>query len=117
MHACLQVRYGRPKVSRRSSKYPQFPSHALRLVDIIQNTIVKAEQEAIASYKDGAKGYPDPAFVYQLPDEAYTGSNLFAVQKHYDGPFQFDVFFESASAKQKLSCQSNYDRSCRSQRN
>ncbi|KAJ8482276.1 hypothetical protein ONZ51_g5462 [Trametes cubensis] len=79
------------------------PGQVWQAKDIIQNTIVKAAQEAIASYKDGAKGYPDPAFVYQLPDEAYTGSNLFAVQKHYDGPFQFDVFFESASAKQKLS--------------
>jgi mannosyl-oligosaccharide glucosidase len=49
---------------------------------------------------------PDPAFVLQLADEVYFGSNLFAVQKTFDGPFQFDVFFESASAKQILSCES-----------
>lgn len=46
---------------------------------------------------------PDPSFVLQLPDEIYTGSNLFAVQKSFEGEFQFDIFFESASAKQKLS--------------
>ncbi|KAH9853984.1 glycoside hydrolase [Lenzites betulinus] len=71
--------------------------------DIIQGAIVRTAQESAAPYKDAGKGFPDPAFVLQLPDEVYTGSNLFAVQKHYDGPFQFDVFFESASAKQKLS--------------
>ncbi|KAI0371740.1 glycoside hydrolase [Pilatotrama ljubarskyi] len=70
--------------------------------DFIQGAIVRSAQEAIGPYKDASKGFPDPAFILQLPDEVYTGSNLFAVQKHFDGPFQFDVFFESASAKQKL---------------
>ncbi|KAI8998865.1 glycoside hydrolase [Trametes punicea] len=79
------------------------PGNVWQAKDVIQNAIVKHAQEAIAPYKDGAKGYPDPAFIYQLPDEVYTGSNLFAVQMHYDGPFQFDVFFDSGSAKQKLS--------------
>lgn len=49
-------------------------------------------------------GPPDPSFILQLPDEVYTGSNLFAVQKIFDATFQFDVFFESGSSKQKLSC-------------
>ncbi|KAI0637226.1 glycoside hydrolase [Trametes polyzona] len=71
--------------------------------EFIQGAIVRSAQEAAAPYKDTGKGFPDPAFLLQLPDEVYTGSNLFAVQKHYDGPFQFDVFFDSASAKQKLS--------------
>ncbi len=30
---------------------------------------------------------------------------MYAVQKIFDGPFEFDVFFESASAKQKLTCE------------
>ncbi|KAL1947585.1 hypothetical protein VTO73DRAFT_13309 [Trametes versicolor] len=71
--------------------------------EIIQGAIVRTAQQGVASYKDTPKGFPDPAFVLQLPDEVYSGSNLFAVQKHFDGPFQFDVLFESASAKQKLS--------------
>jgi len=53
-----------------------------------------------------ATGVPDPAFVLQVADEVYFGSNLYAVQKTFEGPFQFDVFFESASAKQKLSRES-----------
>lgn len=56
-------------------------------------------------YEDPTLIPPDPAFVLQLPDEVLTGSNLYAVQKMFDGPFSFDIFFESASAKQKLTCQ------------
>jgi mannosyl-oligosaccharide glucosidase len=37
----------------------------------------------------------------------YTGSNLYAVQKMFEGKFQFDVFFESGSGKQKLNCKQN----------
>ncbi|KAN0141302.1 Glycoside hydrolase [Lactarius tabidus] len=40
---------------------------------------------------------PDPSFTLQLSDETYSGSNLFAIQKFFDGKFQFDVFFESRS--------------------
>ena len=65
--------------------------------------MIRHAQDIIKSYTDAQKGYPDPAFIFQLPDEVYTGSNLFAVQKHFDGAFQFDVFFESG--KQKLSCE------------
>ncbi|KAI0362709.1 glycoside hydrolase [Trametes cingulata] len=78
------------------------PGSVWQAKEFIQGAIVRSAQEAIGPYKDASKGFPDPAFILQLPDEVYTGSNLFAVQKHFDGPFQFDVFFESASAKQKL---------------
>jgi len=65
-------------------------------------TIIKRAQDILTSYKDPVTGPPDPSFVLQLPDEVYTGSNLYAIQKSFDGKFQFDVFFESASSKQKL---------------
>ncbi|KAL4067531.1 glycoside hydrolase [Scleroderma citrinum] len=45
---------------------------------------------------------PDPSFVLQLPDEAVTASNLYAIQKSFDGEFQFDVFFQSGSTPQIL---------------
>lgn len=61
-------------------------------------------QGALGPYKDPSTGIPDPSFTLQLPDEVYSGSNLYAVQKIFDGEFQFDVFFESSSAKQKISC-------------
>ncbi|KAI0340653.1 glycoside hydrolase [Trametopsis cervina] len=73
-----------------------------RAKDYIIGSIVSHAREAVASYQDPAATPPDPSFVLQLPDEVLTGSTLHAVQKSFDGPFQFDVFFESASAKQKL---------------
>ncbi|KAK7023769.1 mannosyl-oligosaccharide glucosidase [Favolaschia claudopus] len=69
--------------------------------EVILQQVIKRAQEILAPYKDGNP--PDPSFVLQLPDEVYTASNLYAIQKSFDGEFQFDVFFESASSKQKLS--------------
>ncbi|KAL5511441.1 CWH41 [Sanghuangporus vaninii] len=69
----------------------------------IMNAVLKHAQSVIAPYQDPAKGAPDPSFVLQLPDEVYSSSNLYAIQKSFDGEFQFDVFFESGSAKHRLS--------------
>lgn len=71
--------------------------------EILIQTIIKRANDVLQPYLDPAVGVPDPSFVLHLPDEAFTGSNLYAVQKFFDGPFQFDVLYESASAKQKLS--------------
>ena len=47
------------------------------------------------SYKDPQVGFPHPSFILQLPDDVYTGSNLYAFQKSFDGAFQFaPVCFE-----------------------
>lgn len=68
-------------------------------------SVMKHAQDALAPYRDSTRGTPDPSFTLQLPDEVYTGSNLYAVQKIFDGSFEFDVFYESRSAKQVLSCE------------
>jgi mannosyl-oligosaccharide glucosidase len=54
----------------------------------------------------GQDSAPHPSFTLQLSDETFSGSNLLAVQKFFDGKFQFDVFFESQSARTQLSCTS-----------
>ncbi|ESK85883.1 mannosyl-oligosaccharide glucosidase [Moniliophthora roreri MCA 2997] len=79
------------------------PGSIWKAKDFILQAIVQRAQGIIEPYRDPAVGAPDPSFILQLPDEIYTGSNLHAVQKLFDGEFQFDVYFESASAKQKLS--------------
>ncbi|EKM55733.1 glycoside hydrolase family 63 protein [Phanerochaete carnosa HHB-10118-sp] len=71
--------------------------------EYILSSIVDHAKQAILPYQDSTTTPPDPSFVLQLPDEVFTGSSLYAVQKIFDGSFQFEVFFESASAKQKLS--------------
>ncbi|TBU50102.1 glycoside hydrolase [Dichomitus squalens] len=77
------------------------PGEVWKALEYIQAPMIRHAQDIIKSYTDPQRGYPDPAFIFQLPDEIYSSSNLYAVQKHFDGPFQFDVFFESG--KQKLS--------------
>ncbi|KAG0705211.1 glycoside hydrolase [Suillus ampliporus] len=67
---------------------------------IIQSIVTRASP--IAEKYRSAEQAPDPSFVLQLPDDILTASNLFAVQKSFEGEFQFDVFFESASANQKF---------------
>jgi hypothetical protein len=65
-------------------------------------------QAAVGPYQDSPLGLPDPSFLLQLPDNVYTGSNLYAIQKIFDGPFQFDVYFDSGSVKQKLTCKGTF---------
>ncbi|KAF9533425.1 glycoside hydrolase [Crepidotus variabilis] len=68
----------------------------------ILKALIDKGQSSLSAYQDPTGGYPDPSFVLQLPDDVYTSSNVFAFQKFFDGPFQFDVFFDSGSVKQKL---------------
>lgn len=65
--------------------------------------IVDHAREAVEPYREPGADVPDPSHVLQLSDDVYINSNLFAVQKSFEGEFQFDVFFESASSKQTLS--------------
>jgi mannosyl-oligosaccharide glucosidase len=63
--------------------------------------IFYANEPIIKQYQ-GNPPPPDPAFVMSLSNEVYSGSNLYAIQKMFDGEFSFDIYYESASAKQKL---------------
>jgi hypothetical protein len=71
------------------------PEHLLQKV--LQNA-----QAALEPYRETPKEIPDPSFILQLPDETFSSSNLYAVQKMLEGTFQFDVFFDSGSSKQTL---------------
>ncbi|EIN07794.1 glycoside hydrolase [Punctularia strigosozonata HHB-11173 SS5] len=68
--------------------------------DYIMQDIITHAQPILDRYKSSAQttGYPAPAFLLQLSDEVLTSSNVYAVQKTFEGPFEFDVFFESKSA-------------------
>ncbi|PSR88880.1 hypothetical protein PHLCEN_2v5029 [Hermanssonia centrifuga] len=82
--------------------YRVAPGHIWQAREHILQSIIQHAKEVIAPYQEHPSGPPDPSFVLQLPNEVFTGSTMYAVQKIFDGPFEFDVFFESASAKQKL---------------
>ncbi|KIP04785.1 glycoside hydrolase family 63 protein [Phlebiopsis gigantea 11061_1 CR5-6] len=79
------------------------PGNIWQAREYILSSVINHAKTAISPYQEPGTTPPDPSFVLQLPDEVFTGSTLYAVQKTFDGPFQFDVYFESASAKQKLS--------------
>ena len=89
----------------RSCDRPQSTDTTIQTELILQN-IASYAKSTLASYTNPSDGAPDPSFVLQLEDENPTGSNIFAVQKTFDGKFQFDIYFESHSAKHKLSCKS-----------
>ncbi|KDQ59490.1 glycoside hydrolase family 63 protein [Jaapia argillacea MUCL 33604] len=78
------------------------PGQMWQAKDWITQNILKRAQGILEPYRDPSAGAPDPSFTLQLSDETLTGSNLFAIQKMFDGEFSFDVFFESASAGHKL---------------
>lgn len=61
-----------------------------------------AAQAVLAPYQQAQDPPPDPSFLFQLPNEISSTSNLFAVQKTFDGKFQFDIFFESSNSTQNL---------------
>ncbi|EPT05863.1 hypothetical protein FOMPIDRAFT_148297 [Fomitopsis schrenkii] len=69
--------------------------------EFILKNILDHARDVLAQY-DPSKGLPDPSFTLQLSDEVYSSSNLWAVQKLFEGPFQFDVYYESESAKNPL---------------
>ncbi|KAF8803526.1 glycoside hydrolase [Phlegmacium glaucopus] len=68
----------------------------------IMKSILDHARDVLVPYQDSSLGAPDPSFVLQLSDDVYTSSNLYAVQKMFDGPFQFDVYFDSETVKQKI---------------
>jgi len=74
----------------------------IRYAEAIMMSILDHARNVLAPYQDSPLGAPDPSFVLQLSDNVYTSSNLYAVQKFFDGPFQFDIYFDSESVKQKL---------------
>ena len=75
----LQVRFGRPKVSGAESSV-SVPC-LTRSADVFQHVINENSHEIIKPY--GQADPPDPALLYQLPDEVRYGSTLFGFQRTY----------------------------------
>jgi mannosyl-oligosaccharide glucosidase len=73
-----------------------------KISEILFPKLLEVAQTSVDAYKKRELPFPDPSFAIRLPNDVYSGSNLFAIQKTFDGKFQFDIFFESGSNKQKL---------------
>jgi len=73
------------------------------MLDVFTQAMMRNAQTALTPYKDPNGGIPDPSFVLLLPNEMALDSNLLGFQKSFEGSFQFDIIFESASADHGLS--------------
>jgi mannosyl-oligosaccharide glucosidase len=62
--------------------------------------VVQAVTPKFQDYKP--EDLPDPAYLLTLTNEVYTSANLIAIQKAFDGPFSFDIYYDSGSVKQKI---------------
>ena len=79
---------------------------SLKAIDseIVMKSIVERANDVLLTHKDREKSIPDPSFGLRLPDDVEPSSNLFVIQKVFQGSFQFDVFFESGDLSGKLNC-------------
>jgi mannosyl-oligosaccharide glucosidase len=73
--------------------------------DILVNAIATKFRTTVAPYEQPS--LPHPGYALTLPNEVYSGSNLFAIQKTFDGAFHFDILFDSGSVKEKLTSTSS----------
>lgn len=71
--------------------------------EVIMNAIVETAKPIINALK--ATGPPDPSFLLALPNTVQENSNLLAVQKIYDGAFEFDIFYDAPDVDEKLDCE------------
>lgn len=55
----------------------------------------------------GRENPPDPALLFQLPDEVRYGANLYGFQRTYQGTWSVDIFYDSASLPSKLDSECN----------
>ncbi|KAG8755563.1 Processing alpha glucosidase I [Ceratobasidium sp. 428] len=76
--------------------------HIWQAKDLLIKKLVDNAQTLIKPWNDQQQQPPDPSFVLTLPDEVLSGANLYAVQKTFDGPFSFDVYYQSGSANAKI---------------
>lgn len=45
--------------------------------------------------KYGRESVPDPAITFSLSNDVRYGANFYAFQKNFEGPFEFDIFFDA----------------------
>ncbi|VDC05344.1 unnamed protein product [Peniophora sp. CBMAI 1063] len=69
---------------------------------LMERMLVHAKAKLEPYQENKGQAPPDPSFVLQFPNEVDDGATLYGIQKSFDGPFQFDVFYESSSSNHHL---------------
>ncbi|QRW27438.1 glycoside hydrolase family 63 protein [Rhizoctonia solani] len=78
------------------------PGQVWQAKDILLKNIIDHATTIIKPFNEDKQNPPDPAFVLNLEDEVLSGSNLYAVQKTFNGAFSFDIYYQSGSSGTKL---------------
>ncbi|EJU05594.1 glycoside hydrolase [Dacryopinax primogenitus] len=70
--------------------------------DLVSRALMAHAEPLVTKYggKEAPDELPDAAFLLMLDDHIARGSNFYAIQKIFDGPFSFDVHYETADSKQ-----------------
>ncbi|MBW0480168.1 hypothetical protein O181_019883 [Austropuccinia psidii MF-1] len=85
------------KLSRTQYLGVQLPSGSVwKAKESIMAAIQEYAQPLVEKYTP--ENAPDPGFVLSLPNEIRYGSNLYAIQKVYDCPFELDIYFDGDGA-------------------
>lgn len=66
------------------------------------NAIAAHSNNVLKPY--GPQNPPDPALLFQLPDEVRYGANVYGFQRTYQGFWSVDVFYDSAAFPSQLDC-------------
>lgn len=74
------------------------------LVDFIVGHTNERFEKILNKY--GRENLPDPALLLSLSNEVAYGSNLFAIQKTFEGAFTLDIYYDSGSPGSALDAQS-----------
>lgn len=69
---------------------------------MIYKAIMDFATPIATKYQEQQTSLPEPAFLLALPDDVISGSNVYAIQKQFEGEFTFDIFYESASGGHQL---------------
>ncbi|KAM0791195.1 hypothetical protein ACM66B_005677 [Microbotryomycetes sp. NB124-2] len=72
--------------------------------DVFTHVINEHSHDVIKPY--GQADPPDPALLYQLPNEVRSGANMYGFQKTYEGTWSVDIYFDSVEADAKFDAKS-----------
>ncbi|KAA1099946.1 Processing alpha glucosidase I [Puccinia graminis f. sp. tritici] len=85
------------KLSRTQYLGVQLPAGSIwKAKDSIVSAINEFVHPMIEKYT--VQDMPDPCLVLTLPNEISYGSNLYALQRSYEAPFELDIYFDGDSA-------------------
>ncbi|RIA87932.1 Glycoside Hydrolase Family 63 protein [Glomus cerebriforme] len=75
-----------------------------RARELLQNYFIRKYEKL--SYESEDKTLPPPQYLFSLYNEVKDNSNFFVFQKMLEGPFQFDIIFQSESMPAHLDSES-----------